>query len=558
MSAARPAVRLARPALIVVPALLTAVLAVLAATGGDEPDLVLRAVVRVVLELAAAAVLGGVLAAATERSSALRSRFLDVAAGAAAVQTLAAATTAFLLHLAQAPDPAAPSFGPGLIAFLGEVAVGRAWLAAVVGSAVLTAVLVAVRSRTGARFALAAAVVVLVPVVLQAAPPGASLVAARTAIGAEAVRLLATGAWAGLLALVVVRSARPGRRLVATCVALGAAAVVGAFAAALTVPEGVATPLVALRVVVLLIALGCSAGMLVRHGRSLPRTAGALVGVALGLSSAASLVRALPVPADRTTPAELLTGAPLPPAGAAALATSWAPDPLWLVLAAAVLVTGPLLVVLGRAGWSAPRAVAWAAGGLLLAWLTSGAPAVRAPLLLSAWLVQHAALLAAVPALLVLGAPVPRGGRRPVPLGPARAAALAGGGLLLLLLPPVLRWSVADPVGADWSVLQCLGTGAVLAIALRWGPSRRARLAAAVLLLLTAAAAAWGATSSGLLLADWFGAMGWGTDARVDQRTGALAAWALLAAPLAVLVLLPRRSVAVEPVREPRVVEAAA
>jgi hypothetical protein len=48
----------------------------------------------------------------------------------------------------------------------------------------------------------------------------------------------------------------------------------------------------------------------------------------------------------------------------------------------------------------------------------------------------------------------------------------------------------------------------------------------------------------GLLQADWFGALGWGTDALAAQRAAGAAGWAVAAVPTLVLlaVLLRRRA----------------
>ncbi|RIX30115.1 cytochrome c oxidase assembly protein [Amnibacterium setariae] len=542
MVLARPAARVVWPAVIAATALATAVLAASAVAGtGDLP--IARVVLRAVLELAVAGVLAPVLLATTAIPAARRARLLDAAAVAAALWAVAAAGTAFLLFLTQAPDPSSPSFGPGLVAFVGEVPVGRAWLASAVGAAVLTALLVGARSAAGARIALVAAVLVVLPIVVQSPAPGSSLTAARVVIGTELVRLVATALWIGLDAVAATGRRRPGRRAVAGWAALGAAATATSLAVAALAPAGGTTPLLALRVVLLLLALGCAGGALVRSGPSLPRTAGVLLGAVVGLSAASTVLRPAGSPAGRSTPAEILTGSPLPaPLDPARLLTAWSPDPLWLTIAVA-LVVGAAVVRRSPTPWPRLRVAAWAAGVLLLVWLTCGSPAVYAPLLTSAWLVQHVALVVVVPALLVVGAPVRRVDARPgraVP--PVPAALVAVGGLLLLVVPPVLRWTVADPVGTEWSVLQCLLTGALLAHAVRSGPRRQALVGASVVVAAGVVTALWAASSGGLLLADWFGAVGWGTDARVDQRAGLLVVAVLALLPLLLLVRRERRS----------------
>ena len=45
-------------------------------------------------------------------------------------------------------------------------------------------------------------------------------------------------------------------------------------------------------------------------------------------------------------------------------------------------------------------------------------------------------------------------------------------------------------------------------------------------------------TGTGLLLADWYGAMGWGTDALADQQTGGGIAWSVGEIPTVTLAII--------------------
>ncbi len=45
-------------------------------------------------------------------------------------------------------------------------------------------------------------------------------------------------------------------------------------------------------------------------------------------------------------------------------------------------------------------------------------------------------------------------------------------------------------------------------------------------------------TGTGLLLADWYGAMGWGTDALADQQVGGGIAWSIGEAPTVALAII--------------------
>ena len=106
-----------------------------------------------------------------------------------------------------------------------------------------------------------------------------------------------------------------------------------------------------------------------------------------------------------------------------------------------------------------------------------------------------------------------------------------------------LGWSLTDPVGAAVSIAVCVAAGSlvVASVTSREVSRRAAVVAVVVLLLVEAAGAAALAVGSGLLLASWFGAMGWGTDALVDQRAGAVVAGAILLVPTIVLLVAAAR-----------------
>lgn len=508
------------PALAVIAAVGVTASLVLAAGGSAVPAA--RAVSRVVLELAAAVVLGALVTVRLRPDLAgYRDRLLDAAAVTAGTWTLAAGGIGFLLYLGQAPSIAKPTFGPGLVAFVSHIPLGRTWLIATVAAAVLTALLLGVRSRAGVAALAPLAVLALLPVALQASPPEASLAGQRTAVTAELVRLVVVSAGFGAAAASLVLDRAGGGRA--------------------SLQRG-------------------SARRWVQRLLPVPLL---LLAVASGLAAARAVNRAAPEVAARTTPAEILTGAPLPPpVSAARVLTGWQPDAVWLV------VCGVLLAVYGwraaRIGprWPLPRTLSWAAGVGLLAWLTSGGPAVYQQVLVSVFLTQHAALVLLVPLLLAGGRPLllRRGSdaRDPAATGalppppvrvltrPVPAATLAVIAVAALVGTGLLRWSVTDVVGTEWGLLQCLLAGALLVGALSArSPRRRTVVTTAVALLVVESAAALaGVLGSGLLLADWYGAMGWGTDALQDQRAGAALAWPLLAVPTLVLLVAALRRTA--------------
>ncbi|GAA4748104.1 hypothetical protein GCM10025783_20320 [Amnibacterium soli] len=534
--------------LLVVAAVAAAVIAAVAGAGGAAPLLLARVGARLALDLSWAAVLGilAVLLLAAPRAERRRGALLDAAAVAAGVAAVAAALTAFLLYVGQAPAVSSPSFGPGLVTFVAEIPVGRTWLIAAILAAVLSAALVAVRSAPGLVVLALLTAACLVPVALQSATPDGTLAGTRSTGAAAFVVLLSTSTWIGATAVLSAGRARGGSRalraIAPVCTVLAVAALL--LGGMPLLPFGLA--------VVGALVLALVAGSARARSASV-----VLLGVAAGLGVAGRVLQAAPTSAAaRTSPAAILTGAPLPPAPTAArLLAAVQPDAIWLVVGAGLLAAHLVAVVrLRRSGrsWPALRTLSWTAGVLVLVWCTSGGPAVYAPVLLSAQLTQHAALTVAVPLLLAGGAPLrllhalrsdrteqrdlPRVLQHPVPV-----AVLAAIAFLALHGSPLLRWSVTDAIGAEWSLLQCVVTGALVVAAVLGGP-RRAAVAATVLLLLieTAAAAVLGA-GSGLLLADWYGAMGWGTDALVDQRIGAVLAWVVTAAPTLVLLVVALR-----------------
>lgn len=569
------AARVAWPALTFLVAIVSALVVTSALAGGADGLLVARVITLVALDLATGAVLG-ILAAVLlvlPLDDARRGRLLDVAAGAAAVWAVAAATTTFLLYLRVAPAVSDPAFGSGIVTFVADVAIGRTWLLSAVAAAVLTAALVAVRSPAGIAVLAAAAVLAVIPEALQGPASGDPLATARSIAGADLVQLAGAGAWIGLTALAVALDAPPAvlRRVRALSIGLGIV-VVGAavLRAPLDLADGAPAAAVLLPVIALVVVLGISVAGSRTPSRGLPRIALLLLGAISGCTSGAAVGRRPPLqPAARTTPADILTGSALPaPMSPARLVLDLRPDAVWLVLAAALLVAYLAgVVVLRRRGgtWSSGRLVSWIIGLVLLGWLTSGGPAVYQEVLLSAHLAQHAALLLPVPLLLAGGAPLQllrRVGPGSDGVGSIRAGLLAvtRAPLVLAISRPVpaaviavvvvaavygtglLSWSLTDPVGAEAVVALCLVAGGLVVASSAGEASRRvAVIVAVVLLVVEAAGAAVLALGSGLLLASWYGAMGWGTDALVDQRAGASVAGVILFVPTLVLLLAAAR-----------------
>jgi putative copper resistance protein D len=137
-----------------------------------------------------------------------------------------------------------------------------------------------------------------------------------------------------------------------------------------------------------------------------------IFGIAIGLGTALARTQN-PIsdsPTGTLTPAEILTGAKLPPEpGMWTWATTFKPDILWLLICAAL--AGFYLVGVWRLkkrgdSWSWSRTASWLAGVGLLAYVTNGYFSAYEQYLFSAHMLSHMLLAMGVPVLLVPGAPV--------------------------------------------------------------------------------------------------------------------------------------------------------
>ena len=87
----------------------------------------------------------------------------------------------------------------------------------------------------------------------------------------------------------------------------------------------------------------------------------------------------------------------------------WQPDLFWLVLAG--LAAGLYLAGIRRLrargdSWPVGRTLSWAAGVIVLVYVTSGPPSAYGRVLFSGHMISHMTMSMVVPPLLVLGAPV--------------------------------------------------------------------------------------------------------------------------------------------------------
>ncbi|TDN91124.1 cytochrome c oxidase assembly protein [Microbacterium sp. BK668] len=527
---------------------------------------------------------------------------LDLASISAAIFTLAAAATAFLTFL-DAFNPevsAAPEFGAQLGRFLVETEVGRTWLLTTVAGAALTVLAFAVRGWTATFFVALLALAALVPMGTQ----GHSGEEANhtAAVMALVLHIIGAAVWlGGLLLLVVVRPVVGPARIATAMsryssialVAFVVVAIAGTVRAAIGIGEwsALASPygaLVLVKVAALLaigvlgawyrrrLIGGMGQDASTRRFWSLIALELAFMGIASG--AAVALARTPPpttsaLPAVRT-PAEILTGAPLP----AELTverwfTVWDVDLLWAFAAGFGIffyVAGVRRLHRRGDAWPAHRTILWVAGLLLLFWVTSGPVNAYQDYLFSVHMTGHMLLSMAIPVLLVAGAPVTlaarairkredgtRGGREwilwavhsPVArvlTNPFVAAGLFIGSLWAFYYTDLFRWTLYDHLGHEWMVAHFLLTGYLFALSLIGVDPVPYRLPYPGRLLLLIGVMAMHAffgiaimMQSGLMVSEWYGAMGrtWGATPLEDQYVGGGVAWSIGEIPTLILAI---------------------
>jgi putative copper resistance protein D len=542
---------------------------------------------------------------------------LDVAAASAAVMTVASAATGLFTFLVVTGEQVdlSDDFGAKLGQFLTSIELGQAWLTTTLVAAAVTVLCFAVRNQTALVFVTVLAVVSLVPLAQQGHAAGAA--GHNAAITALGLHLVFAAAWlGGLLTIVLLQRRLETERLVVVVSRYSSVALIsfiivavsGYASAALRIGDWpqLTTPYGALVIVKVaaLVALGGFGALqrrflIARMSRagaageaSASQTPGAadrrgafwllvvielaFMGIASGV--AAALARtATPVAEDTggslaRTPAEILTGEPLPPAPEWwRFFTEWNPDLIWLFAAGfGIFFYVAAVWRLRRRGdrWPIYRTVLWVAGMLLLAYVTAGGINVYEQYLFSAHMLGHMVLTMGIPVLLVPGAPVTlaaraiaprkdgsRGGREWILLAvhskfaqfianPIVAAVLFAGSLWVFYYSPLFRWTMTDHIGHEWMVAHFLITGYLFVqslIGIDPVPYRLPYAFRLVLLLGTMAFHAFFGLSimmsSGLLLADWYGAMGWGADALADQQLGGGIAWSIGEIPTVALAI---------------------
>ena len=531
-------------------------------------------------------------------------RALDLAAGAAAVWTVSAGATAFFQFLTTSNQPLSldDNFGSALGNFFTTFEIGQQLLAVILVAAAVTVLCFAVRNRTLLLFVLVLAVVGLVPIALGGHSGDAA--GHDQAVSSLGLHIVFASVWlGGLLTIVFLRKTLVGGRIgpvlarysTLAIICFVIVAVSGYVNAALrvgTLKQLMSSYGILVLVKVLaLLALGlfglAQRTMLIRR-MQVAKNGGskffwwmvsaelAFMGLASGVAAALAKT-ATPVQqtAGGTTPSWLLTNAPLPPELTfARYFTSWNFDVLWEVIVgflAFFYIAG--VVRLKRRGDSWPwyRIVLWMLGLALLFYVTNGGINAYEKYLFSVHMLGHMLLGMMIPLLLVPAAPITlalraiekrtdgsRGPREWIMLAthsrvagiltnPIVAAVIFAGSLWVFYFSPLFGWATTDHIGHSWMIVHFLIAGYLFVqslIGVDPVPNRAPYPLRLIALFATMAFHAFFGlsliTGTGLLLSNWYGAMGrtWGVSAIADQQTGGGIAWSVGEIPTVILAIV--------------------
>lgn len=529
-------------------------------------------------------------------------RAIDIAAGSAVFLTIASGATLLFtfLDVSQTPLSASASFGASLSFFVTQVGLGQAWLWITLLSAATAVFCFAVTNQSALFFVGLLALSPLLPMALIGHAAGAtSHDIAMTSLG---LHLVFVAVWlGGLVALVLLRRSVTPERLVTitarystlalvSLIVVVASGIVNAMIrvgswSQLATPYGALVILKVTALVVLVIFGAVQRLVLMRRMAAGKAKAFALfatieliiMGVASGLAAAlARTPSPIPdTPPATPTPAEILTGEKLPPEPHFLdYFTMWHIDLIWLLICAfGIFFYLAGVIRLKRRGdkWPVYRTVFWVLGLLLLAYITNGGVNVYERYLFSAHMFVHMALGMMVPILLVPGAPITlamraivkrddnsRGAREWILIAvhsryaavishPVFATVNFVGSLWLFYYTPIFRWATTDHIGHEWMIVHFLLAGYLFVqslIGIDPGVKRFSYPGRVGQLLITMTVHAFFGlslmSSTGLFLADWYGAMGrtWGQSPMDDQYLGGSIAWSVGEIPNLILMLV--------------------
>jgi cytochrome c oxidase assembly factor CtaG/putative copper export protein len=566
-----------------------------------------------VLRVASSVMLGALLlqAFAIPLRHRVSEKLSAIASGAAVVWVVASAVTAFLTFLAVYVEPVTldDRFGRLLTFFFAQTEIGQAWLWSTLFVGVASVLVIVARSYPTIFLTGLLGVMALWPLAEQGHAAGSE--AHNQAVMASFLHSVFVAFWiGGLAALAMVwRMVGQDRNLLqATLTRYSSIALVSAIVVAASGSmnawvrvgsvSGLASAygvLVIVKVSLLTILIGFGvvyrAWLIRRFTESKdvsPRSvlgrvfAGELAIMGLAIGMAVALARTpTPVPdipaTDQfgATPAEILTGKPLPPEyDWTKLFTVWEVDLLWALIGLFTIVfylQGASRLARRGDKWPMGRTISFVSGMVLLIFSTSSGMAVYGMYLFSIHMLGHMLLSMAIPVLLVLGGPVTLAARaiqvRPDGSWGARewvlttvhskyvetighpliAAPLFAVSLIVFYYSPLFEWALADHLGHHWMVFHFLASGYIFAqmlIGVDPQPHRPVYPIRLIVVLATMAFHAFFGLSlimgTGLLAPEWYGAMGreWGADPLSDQQAGGEIAWGLGEIPTLALAIL--------------------
>lgn len=567
----------------------------------SDPGAVVRwglPIAKLALHLSTAVTVAGLVFALFALSKgAEQERALGVVSWGSAVWTLAGLAHLVLTYVSAAGVSLdlGPEFGEGLWLFTTQIELGTLYGLNLLGAGVVALLAIAIRSQLGILITAGLAVAAVYP--LAETGHASADTSHSLAVNSMLMHLLGVSVWlGGLVLLFGFRRAQQarfvellGRYSTLALISYIAIGVSGVTSALLRIPDfaglvGAYGVLVLVKVA-LFVVLGTFGYLhrrwLLRSGRPnafwrLAIAELAIMGLTFGVATA--LGRTPPpvtdVPLPPPTPAQILSGDPLPPPlTPLSYVTVWDCDILWLSVCgfAGYFYLSGVSRLRGRGdSWPITRTAAWLGGIVLLGYVTNGALNAYQEYLFSVHMIGHMVLSMFVPILLVLGAPVTLLSRAVVPRKdgsrgmrewvlwavhtpyaavlshPIFAALNFALSLVLFYYTPLFRWATEQHLGHQWMLVHFLITGYLFAQALIGvdpTPHRTGYPLKLMLLIGTMGFHAFFGLSlmneQTLLLADWFGSMGrtWGEDPLTDQSTGGAIAWGIGELPTLLLVL---------------------
>ncbi|WP_170152055.1 cytochrome c oxidase assembly protein [Subtercola boreus] len=524
--------------------------------------------VKVLANLAAAGTIGGLVVAGTflPQEGPAHGRAMDVTAVSAAVWSVLTGIYAVLTFITIAGPIRAGIFGPALGQYLTQVSLGQSSTVTILLTAIISVGAFASRRPVSILILMIGAFAALIPLALQGHAAGAG--GHRTAAAALWLHVGFAGTWIGTLLVLVITHLRAGpgvlqpflrRFSFLALICLIGVSLSGAISASLrlnSVSELVSTDygvILLLKIVVLTLLGAAGYGhrrwlinrLPVQAGRwnavwvRLVISEGLLMGIASG--AAAVLARTPPPAGELTiavTTAEKLTGQALPSAfSAPRLLDSFAVDPIWLtagIFAIGLYAAGVHRLRQAGTSWPVRRSAAWIIGWAAIIYLTNAAPAAYENYLFAAYATSHLTLVTLVVVVIGAGKPLLLVSRTidyrhdgtdgvrewldsaaatkiaDLIRHPVVATTIFVVCLITAFAPPMIIWSLDDPVGHQWNTSQLFLAGCLLVCTLnRTHPITRGTVATAmavlaagvaVLVLLVGAAP--------VVLPEWYGVIG--------------------------------------------------